>query len=175
MEAEDAERLIAPAVPAGIGTWADFGAGDGTFTRALAARLGAGARIFAVDRDVRALAKLARAHAGVTVVRADLEQAFELPGAEPGTLDGLLVANTLHFIRDHVSVLARLAAWLRPQGIAVVIEYDRRAPSRWTPYPIDETDLPEVFRSASLTPPRICARTTSAYGGEMYVAVGQRQ
>src|SRR5690348_3116034 len=50
MDAQEAERLIAPAVPAGPAVWADFGAGDGTFTRALAERLGPGSRIYAVDR-----------------------------------------------------------------------------------------------------------------------------
>jgi hypothetical protein len=85
-----------------------------------------------------------------------------------------LVANTLHFIRDQAAVLGRLVSWLRPEGSAVVIEYDQRSRSQWVPYPIDAASLPEVFRSASLTPPRECARMSSAYGGEMYVAVGKR-
>jgi SAM-dependent methyltransferase len=174
MEVEAAEQLLTPAVPAQPGVWADFGAGDGTFTRALAARLGGGARIYAVDRDVRPLARLERELAGVMVVRADLEQPFELPGVAPGTLDGVLVANTLHFMREPAVVLGRLASWLRPQGTAVVIEYDRRSPSRWVPHPVNASALPEVFRSASLTPPSISARTRSRFGGEMYVAVGQR-
>ena len=174
MDAREAERLIEPAVPSGAGVWADFGAGDGTFTRALVARLGPGARVFAVDRDARALAALERV-AGVTSVRADLKQPFELPGAPPGTLDGLLLANTLHFMRDPPAVLARLVAWLRPGGSAVLIEYDQRSPSRWVPHPIDAADLPALFESAGLEPPRIVARADSAFGGEMYVAVGRRQ
>src|SRR5438093_515959 len=103
MDASEAARLLAAAAPAGAATWADFGAGDGTFTRALAERLGKGARVYAVDRDTAALATLrrrVRRGAEVTVVHADLEQAFELPGVGPGDLDGLLVANTLHFMRD---------------------------------------------------------------------------
>ena len=175
MDAQEALRLIEPAGPAGPGAWADFGAGDGTFTRALAARLGAGARVFAVDRDARALLALGRELAGVTIVRADLEQAFELAGVERGTLDGLLLANTLHFMREPAEVLTQLATWLRPGGSAVLIEYDQRSPSRWVPRPIDAAELPALFQAAGLERPRIVARADSAFGGEMYVAVGRRQ
>lgn len=179
MDALEAERLVAAAIPAGAAVWADFGAGDGTFTRALATRLGPGSRIYAVDRDARALAALERSAArggpGVTIVRADLEQPLELPGLEPDALDGLLLANTLHFMSDPAGVLARLVRWLRPGGSVVVIEYDRRRPSRWVPHPIDSSDLPALFDSVALTTPRIVARTESAFGGQMYVAVGRRE
>ena len=178
MDASEAARLLSAAVPAGAATWADLGAGHGVFTRALAERLGEGARLFAVDRDVAALAALAswagRSGAGVTVVRADLERHFELPGVAPGGLDGLLVANTLHFVRDAPAVMSRLAAWLRPGGLAVVIEYDHRPPSRWVPHPVASDELPALFAAAGLEPPRIVERAASAYGGDMYVAVGRR-
>ena len=178
MDAREAERLIAAAVPAGPGTWADLGAGDGTFTRALAVRLGPGARLFAVDRDERALRVLqrqaVRAGTDVTVIRADLDRAADLPGLESGTLDGFLIANTLHFMREAATVLTRLARLLRPDGVAVVIEYDGRRASRWVPYPVGSAELPAWFGAAGLTPPCMVARTASAFGGEMYVAVGRK-
>ena len=40
--------------------WADFGAGDGTFSRALVERLGAGSLVYAVDRDAPALSSIGR-------------------------------------------------------------------------------------------------------------------
>jgi hypothetical protein len=42
MTTADAMALVRPAVATAGGTWADLGAGGGTFTRALAALLGAG-------------------------------------------------------------------------------------------------------------------------------------
>ena len=178
MDPREAERLIAAAVPAEPGVWADFGAGDGAFTRALAARLGPGARVYAVDRDERALAVLRRdgVRASVEVIgtRADLEQAVQLPGLAPATLDGFVLANTLHFLSDPPAALARLAAFLRPDGMAVLIEYDGRRPSRWVPHPIVSADLPRLFSAAALGPPRVVARTASAFGGEMYVAAGRK-
>src|SRR5262245_12950400 len=72
----DAIALLRPAVSATRGTWADLGAGTGTFTLALAELLGPGGRVFAVDRDGRALAQLRAAaarnqHAGIEIVQAD--------------------------------------------------------------------------------------------------------
>jgi len=178
MDAREAERLIAAAVPAGRGAWADFGAGDGTFTRALSARLGPGSRIYSVDRDARALKSLERASDGleaeVTTVVADLEQAFALPGVADGALDGLLLANTLHFLRDAPGVLRRLATWLCPGGLAVVIEYDQRTRSRWVPFPIETSQVAALFASAGFAAPRVVARAPSAFGGELYVAVGAK-
>ncbi len=60
MEQSDAVRLIGAAVPAGAATWADLGAGSGTFTLALASLLGPGGIVYAVDRDTDALRKLVR-------------------------------------------------------------------------------------------------------------------
>jgi SAM-dependent methyltransferase len=177
MKPSEALELIASAVPRGPGTWADLGAGDGTFTRALIEQLGPGSRIFAVDRDHRALAALERwaaaSRESVVPVVADFTGAFELPGLpEPG-LDGALLANALHFVEDAGRVLERIATGLRPGGRLVIIEYDRRGPNRWVPYPIDATRLPELLRSAGFTAPTITARKPSAFGGDLYVAAAR--
>jgi trans-aconitate methyltransferase len=154
--------------------WADFGAGDGTFSRALAARLGAGSRIYAVDRDSDALASLARAGgaSGVELIpiAADFTTPMRLPGSAPQELDGMLFANALHFVRDQASVLSRLVTWLRPGGSVVVVEYDGRRANRWVPYPIGVAQLERVVAAAGLSPPVITATRPSVYGGTIYVA-----
>jgi ubiquinone/menaquinone biosynthesis C-methylase UbiE len=143
--------LIRAAIPKHGGTWADLGAGEGTFSRALAELLGPDSRIYAVDSDASALAALDRwpgaVRPNVIPVVADFSRPFELPGLRGTPLDGILLANALHFIRDADEVLARLVAQVRPGGRVVFVEYDRRAPSRWVPYPI---------------------------GGDLYVAVAER-
>ena len=176
MKPAEAVELIRDAVPRPGGTWADLGAGDGTFTRALAALLGPDSHLYAIDRDARALATLARwaktANAGVTVATADFAKPFAAPW--PGPLDGMLFANALHFVRDGGQVLGRLAAHLRPGGRVVLIEYDRRAANPWVPHPIPISALPALAAAAGLGVPKVLATRPSRYGGDLYVAVTDR-
>lgn len=178
MNTAEAVDLIGGAIPRRPGTWADLGAGDGTFTHALVELLGPSSRIFAVDRDARALATLtrwAKKHAAnVHPVEADFTGPLELPGLEGTMLDGMIFANALHFVRDADVVLARLAARLRPDGRVVFIEYDRRAPSRWVPYPIPVDRLSALTEPAGLTTPVVTATRPSAFGGNLYVATADR-
>ena len=177
MNETDAVRLIDGAIPRHAGTWADFGAGDGTFTRALAEILGRKAKVYAVDRDPRAMAAVerwaAKSAANVIPVVADFTRPFELPGLD-GALEGMLFANALHFVRDADVVVARLAEWLRPGGRVVIVEYDRRPASLWVPYPVPAARLPALAESAGLATPVIVATQPSAYGGDLYVATADR-
>ena len=178
MKHEDALALIADAVGGHDGTWVDLGAGGGTFTRALAELLGAGARIYAVDRDpdaVAALATWATAHApNVTALSADLSRALDLEALIGQPVDGIFIANALHFIRDAGDVLAQLVKSLRPAGRLVLVEYDRREASRWVPYPVPITRLPSLADAAGLTPFTVTASRPSMYQGVLYAAFAQR-
>ena len=179
MDIRDAEALIADAVPAGRGVWVDFGAGTGTFTHALANRLDTGSRVYAVDRDRKALSSLAREQwtNGVEVlpVVGDFTQALALPGVATASLDGMLFANSLHFVAQPETVLARLVPLVRVGGVVVIIEYDGRRANRWVPHPIPSDRLGNVVAKAGLSPPVITARRRSAYGGALYVAVAKRR
>jgi SAM-dependent methyltransferase len=176
MNDPDAADLLRPAVPAAPNArWADFGAGTGTFTRALASLLGPGAQLHAVDADARALRAIrswAESHPSLSVdlIHGDFTRRMELP-----PLDGILIANALHFVRDQVASVQLAASYLRPDGRLVVIEYEDRAPSRWVPYPVSTERLAEIAGAAGLGAPRVVARRPSAYGGEMYVAVAPRE
>ena len=178
MNPRDAERLIADAIPRTGGTWADLGAGDGTFTRALAELVGPKGRIYAVDRDAEAIAALEqwarKSVANVIPVTADFTASFDLPGLGDAMLDGLLFANALHFVPDPGPVLARWAARVRHGGRLVIVEYDRRPASRWVPYPLPVERLLALASVAGISVPMIVASRPSDYGGNLYVAVSDR-
>jgi SAM-dependent methyltransferase len=174
MRVDEAAALIRDAV-VGVGpVWADLGAGGGVFTRALIELLGNGARVYAVDRDPGAVADLARwAREGtpvVSAVEADFTHTFELPELAGEKLDGLLLANALHFVKDAGAVLARLAESLRPGGRVALVEYDRRDASRWVPYPIGIAHLPALAAAAGLSKPIVVDSRPSEYGGIIYAA-----
>jgi SAM-dependent methyltransferase len=178
MKVADATALLARSVAPGAAVWADLGAGGGTFTRALAARLGPAGRIYAVDRDARAIVALQRwadrAESVVIPVEADFTRPFDLPGAGGAGLDGMLLANALHYVREPGPVLARLAALVRPGGRIVIAEYDGRRANPWVPYPIPSTRLPQLAAAAGLAPPVVTATRPSSFGGTLYVAGAER-
>lgn len=175
MNDRDALALLRPAVhPADGERWADLGAGTGTFTRALASLVGPDGHVLAVDADDGALAALRRrparsAEAPISVLRADVSRPLDLP-----PLDGVLMANALHFLADAPGALLLAAGYLRPGGRLVLIEYEGRRPSPWVPHPVSFAHFGELAPGAGLTPPDLVATRPSAYGGEMYVAVSRK-
>lgn len=179
MKLGDAVEMIRPVVDGRDGAWADLGAGGGTFTRALRELLGPGSRIYAVDRDVSAVAALGRRTTPdaihVTPVAADFTRPFQLPGIDGEHLEGLLFANSLHFVDDSIATLRRLARWLAPRGRVVVVEYDQRGPSRWVPYPIPAARWSELATAAGLVNALVVGRRPSAFAGELYVGVADRE
>jgi trans-aconitate methyltransferase len=178
VNARDAAALIHDAVPRAPGTWADLGAGEGTFTRALADRLEPPSTVIAVDQDASALAALARRvkvdGVRVTPVTGDFTQPSEWAPADAAPLDGILLANALHYVTDTEAVLARLVGRMRTGGRLVLIEYDRRGPNPWVPHPIPIARWPSLAAATGLTALAITARRPSAFGGDLYVAVADR-
>lgn len=171
MDQREAEELIAGAVGESSGVWADLGAGTGAFTRALRTLLPRESRIYAVDNDPAAIAALQGIGKGVIPVQGDFSRELELPEIP---IDGMLLANALHFVRDQEVVLRRLVSLLRPGGRVVIVEYDRRAASRWVPWPMNAGAWLKLARTAGLENPRITARRPSKYAGELYVGVAER-
>ena len=127
MDHRDHVALLRDGVPAGGGTWADLGAGDGAFTLALAELLGPGGIIHAVDRDGGALRRnVAAAAAAFPAVEVrplvgDFTRSLDLP-----PLDGVVMANSLHFVRDRRPVLRLVHGLLRPGGRLIVVENAHR-------------------------------------------------
>ncbi len=129
--------LLRDGVPASSGVWADLGAGIGNFTWALAELLGPPGTVHALDRDARAIAaqqaRIPRDPPGSTIIprQADVLRPFNLP-----LLDGILMANLLHFVRDQAGLLRRLTAHLHSSGRLLVVEYAIVMPSG-SPAPLD--------------------------------------
>ena len=157
--------------------WADIGAGTGAFTLALAELLGPGARIVAVDRDVGALRENAAAVARrfpavhLRTVVADLEGPLDLP-----PLDGIVAANSLHFVpRDRqVAAIRALATHLRPDGRFVVVEYDADRGNPWVPHPFSSRTWTTLALTAGLEPPTLIGRVPSRFLGAIYASVTRR-
>ncbi len=144
MELADAIALLQPAhlpqdSPA---LWADLGCGTGLFTYALAHLLPPGSIIDAVDKSVAPLIPLPNPNR--TLIRQHQLDfvAQPLPYAK---LDGLLMANSLHYVKDQTACIAQLRQALNPKGCFLLVEYDTHLPNPWVPYPISYHVLPALF------------------------------
>ena len=181
MDHRDHVALLEPGLAGearGHGTrWADIGAGSGAFTLALAELLGPGGRIVAVDRDLAALRenrdrmRAAFAAVELEVLASDFTDRLGLDG-----LDGLVAANSLHFIPPdtRVAVVRALAALLRPGGIFVVVEYDTDRGYQWVPHPFRADGWRAIAGEAGLVDVRELARVPGSVLGGFYSAAGRR-
>ena len=178
MDHRDHVALLRPAVEPG-GSWAEIGAGDGAFTLALADLLGPGGRILAIDRDRGALERNEAAmHARfpavtLTAVVADFTRPLPLG---QGELDGLLAANSLHFVaRDaQADVIRSLATHLKPGGRFVVVEYDADRGNPWVPHPFSAGSWPRLAAEAGLVDAESIGRVPSRFLGGIHSAVARR-
>jgi hypothetical protein len=150
-------------------SWCDLGCGGGTFTIALAESLAFGSTIHAVDLDQRALGGIPDQYHGVTIrkVLGDLRS----PGLRLPPVDGILMANSLHFIQDQrlflrkpLSVTARF----------LIVEYERSRPSLWGPYPVGFETLRELFSETGVQRVEKLATRRSRFGGSMYSAFAEQ-
>jgi SAM-dependent methyltransferase len=174
---DDHVALLGPAVPHGGSTWADLGSGSGAFTLALADLLGPGATIVSVDRDAAVLrgqaAVIRERFPGVRLDQrvADFREPLSLP-----VLDGLVMANSLHFVdrSEQVPLLRQLAGYLRPGGRFVVVEYDAERGNPWVPHPFGPATFGRMAADAGLVGAREVGRVPSRWLGAIWSGVSER-
>ena len=144
---DDAVALIRDmTVPSAASTWADLGCGDGTFTQALATLLPAGSVIHAIDRNASAMRRIPRAVAGTTIITHVGD--FTAQPWPFDVVDGVLLANSLHYVRDQPAFIRACALAMSPSAQFLIIEYDTDRPNRWVPFPLSRRALERAFSDA---------------------------
>jgi len=123
--------------------WADLGSGTGLFTQALAHFLTPGSVIHAVDVSRSALSKMEPPPAGIVMEK--LQSDFVRDILPFHGLEGILMANALHFVRDQIGFLKKAETWLQPNGCFLLVEYDTDRPNPWVPYPLSFSTLKLLF------------------------------
>jgi len=169
MELKQAIDLIAPAISFQSGNWADIGAGTGLFTLALQSLLRDGT-IYAVDKNPHALWAIRSSETVKIVVQeADFTKNMELP-----VLDGIVVANALHYAPNAVQVLQYLLTFLKTDGVLLVVEYETNTPNfPWIPYPIPFSHFQTLATSSGLSNVVKIGSVPSMYSYEhIYAASG---
>lgn len=175
MDHRDHVALIKDGVPKEHTTWAELGSGTGHFTLALAEVLGAQGLIYSVDKDRRALETQRRRieeripaarQPQLHTIRADYTRPLELP-----PLDGILMANSLHYHKHKTRLLADLVRYLVPGGVFVLVEYNTDRGNPWVPHPLSYATWETLAGQVGLAETRLLHRVPSSFLGEFYSAV----
>lgn len=147
--------------------WADFGCGTGVFTHALAMVLPAHSEIMAIDQTRQALPPVMAGQISVNFLRADME----LDPLPLHQLQGMLMANSLHYIRDKQTFLKKMEAAFSEKKQWLIVEYDTEVANSWVPFPISFKRLQDMFLALGYTKVEKINTRESVYGGDMYAAL----
>lgn len=176
MDHTDHVNLLRPAELHVGGTWADLGAGSGAFTLALRELIGPEATLYAVDKDRAALNALDSAHRhhfatsrNLILLNQDFTRLSEIPA-----LDGVVMANSLHFFKDKDKILRHVHGLLKPDGALLLVEYNVDSGNLWVPHPLRFETYRALAPRAGFSEPRLLARVPSRFLKEFYSAIAYR-
>ena len=124
--------------------WVDLGCGTGTFTLALAHHLAPNSQITAIDQDLSSLNQIPDQFNNVEIEKkqADFLE-FDFSSI---SLDGILMANSLHYVQHQEAFIVRAKKFLKPGGCLLIVEYDADSPNPWIPYPLRFEQLEMLFK-----------------------------
>jgi len=151
------------------GSWADFGCGDGLFTYALASLLPESSTIYAVDRSYHQMNKdFYPPHVDINFLLAD----FTMPQLALPGLQGILMANSLHYVKDKPAFLKQLKEYLQTPAHLLIVEYDTQRSNPWVPFPVHFSLLKKLLHSCGFNNVEKLRTRASIYDqGNMYVAM----
>jgi len=125
-----------------------------------------------VDRDGEALASQARLltarfpSASVRCLRADLMDELTI-----GPMDGIVMANALHFIHERELFRTRLTSWIRPGGRFILVEYDSDRGNPWVPHALSWDTWHATAERAGFGETQLIGRLPSRFLGSIYASL----
>ncbi|WP_436488829.1 class I SAM-dependent methyltransferase [Chitinophaga sp. ARDCPP14] len=152
--------------------WADLGCGSGLFTYALANLLETGSTIYAWDKTPPSLSSQPNPR-HVTIQPGQLD--FLKDDLPLSGLDGILMANSLHYVPGKPAFIDKISAHLQEDGVFLIVEYETAKANPWVPYPVPFQTLKALFHRAGFTVAVKLNERPSLYGsGHMYAAMFRR-
>jgi len=177
MDHADHVRLLERGIVPRGGTWGDFGSGRGAFTMAIAEFIGPQGTIYSVDKSQAALQDQARAmqrrfpdqQPKIHYLHGDYRRPLSLPA-----LDGVVMANSIHFHDDKIAILKSIHGYLRPHGGLILVEYNTDRGNTWVPFPISYEAWRLLADQSGFERTNLLARVPSSFLGEIYSAVSYK-
>jgi len=165
-------HLIQKAITKKGGIWADLGSGDGAFTLALADLIGSDGHIYSIDQDSKRLINQKKEFAKhfpnthITFIEADFTRKLNLP-----LLDGIIMANSLHYVENQTEFLRHLQTYLKPSAQLILVEYNTdEGQAPWVPYALSFETFKQLAEQTGFTNIKLLEKIPSEYWNEMYSA-----
>src|SRR5205823_11221975 len=99
----------------------------------------------------------------------DFTRPLDLP-----LLDGVVMANSLHYQRHKEGVLDLVRGYLKPGGRFILVEYNADRGNPWVPYPLSYSTWEALARRVGFAETRLLATVPSRFLGEIYSAVSRK-
>ena len=99
---------------------------------------------------------------------ADFTSLLDLP-----PLDGIVMANALHFRRDKARVVQTIKKCLRPEGRFILVEYNVDQGNMWVPHPLSYKTWEPLALHCGFSQTKLLATVPSRFLGEIYSALSQ--
>ncbi|MGH2643554.1 MAG: methyltransferase domain-containing protein [Chitinophagaceae bacterium] len=148
--------------------WADFGCGSGLFTQAISYYLKPGSTLYAVDKIRHSKPEIKDPSIQICSLQGD----FEKEKIPIENLDGILMANSLHYVKDKKTFLLNCKNYYHNDAF-IIIEYNaNKSIHHWVPYPLSFSSLKDLFLTAGFKHIHKTGERPSAFGNRnMYAAL----
>ena len=102
----------------------------------------------------------------VRYVQADFTKRLDLPA-----LDGIVMANALHFVRRKEPVLEMIRSYLKPEGRLILVEYNADSGNMWVPFPLSFPSWERLAERSGFASTELLSTVPSRFLREIYSAL----
>lgn len=150
-------------------SWADLGCGSGLFTNALASLLADESTIYAADKNLSSFHKDSSLK---SILIKPVELNFERTPLPFNNLDGILMANSLHYVKNKKDFFEKIKTCLNANGCFLIVEYNMETANHWVPYPISFLSLKKLLHDVGFSfVEKISERPSAFNRGNLYSAI----
>lgn len=170
MSHKDYVFLLKKAIPTKKAEWADLGSGDGAFTLAVRDLGGPEIEIYSVEKDTQRLHVQRQDFVimfpgtKIQFLEQDFNDFLNLP-----FLDGILMANSFHFVENQTEFLRKMKGYLKPGGKFVLVEYNIDTPNEYVPHPVSFNTFKAMCAEVGMENPELLEKVPASLG-DMYSA-----